>query len=124
MLYKWFSNKSKKFFQPTDYCYNRYNYELNDFEHKDRVLEYNDGDFRLLGEGYPYTGDAWHYPDDKRIRPYIVGRWDTGRFELYSKEGIAAAKEEQSFQENALSIVHDIDSDLDEKSLKEKKDYQ
>lgn len=52
--------------------------------------------------------------------PYIVGRWDTGRFELYSKEGIAAAKEEQSFQENALSIVHDIDSDLDEKKLEGK----
>ena len=74
---------------PADYCYNRYNFGLTDFEHKDRLLEYDNGKLRLLGENYPYTGDVWHFPQNPEMKPYIVGHWSNGIFELYSdQEGI------------------------------------
>ena len=86
-------------FQPSDYCYNRYNDGLEDFAHKDRVLEYgySDGRFRLLGENYSYNGDVWHFPSrrEKDANPYIVGRWNDGKFELYSNKVVEEIKEEQ-----------------------------
>ena len=71
-------------FLPTDYCYNRYNSGLNDFSSKDRLLEYKDGQFRLLGEKYPFTGDVWHFPKDESRESYLFGRWENGKFELCS----------------------------------------
>ena len=104
-------------FLPTDYCYNRYNIGLKDFENKDRVLEYNDGQFRLLGENYPYTGDAWHYPRDKSIDPYIVGRWIDGKFGLYSDDTVEEIKEEKEFSKESVSIANDIEKELDLEGL-------
>lgn len=97
---------------PSDYCYNRYNIGLADFENKDRLFEYNDGSYRLLGEHYSFTGDVWRYPSDSDIEPYIVGRWEKGKFELYSNEVIENIKDEQSFKKEAVNIAERIEDDL------------
>ncbi len=103
---------------PPDYCYNRYNSGLSDFANKDRLLEYNDGMFKLLGENYPYTGDVWHYPSDRNIKPYIFGRWENGIFRLYSNSEVEDIKKEESFKTEATSIAVNIDRELDLHGLK------
>jgi hypothetical protein len=102
---------------PTDYCYNRYNSGLVDFA-EDRLFEYNDHKFRLLGEHYAYIGDVWHYPSDKTIKPYVIGRWDNGKFESYTKSEVEEIKEEEKFREDASEIVDEIEKKLDIQGLK------
>lgn len=65
---------------PTDYCYNRYNNGLGDFNGP-HLFEYTeDGRFLVLGEGYPYTGNIFHKPKGQPER--IVGSWDSGQLRL------------------------------------------
>jgi hypothetical protein len=103
---------------PTDYCYNRYNSGLANFAEKDRLFEYNDRQFRLLGEHYAYTGDVWHYPSDKSVKPYVVGRWENGSFQHYTNSEIEEIKVEDRFREEAPEIANNIEKELDLQGLK------
>lgn len=105
-------------FLPTDYCYSRYNDGLKeDYNVRDNLFEDKDARFRLLGENYPYTGDTWHFPRGSSEKPYIVGRWENGRFELYSRGEVNEIKGEQAFQEEAASYVSAIEEEVDSSSL-------
>ncbi len=62
---------------PTDYCYNRYNNGLGEFDGP-HLFEYTDDKkFRVLGENYPYTGNVFHKP--KGAPEYVWARWVNGR---------------------------------------------
>jgi len=67
---------------PTDYCYNRYNNGLGEFDGP-HLFEYTDDKrFRVLGENYPYTGNVMHKP--KGEPEYVWAHWINGK--LYKGE--------------------------------------
>ncbi len=62
---------------PTDYCYNRYNNGLGEFDGP-HLFEYTDDKkFRVLGENYPYTGNVMHKP--KGAPEYVWAHWTAGK---------------------------------------------
>lgn len=82
--------------QLTDYCYNVYNENLKDgirkFECEDRIFQKLDKyTYKILGSGYPYTGEAYHTPKDTGIM-HVEGEWVKGKFFKKSKDEVAALK--------------------------------
>ena len=67
---------------PTDYCYNRYNNGLGEFDGP-HLFEYTDDKkFKVIGENYPYTGNVMHKP--KGDPEYVWAHWVSGK--LYRGE--------------------------------------
>ena len=76
------SDKSQSIYL-SDYCYNRYNKALKEFEGP-FLFEYLDNNYyRILGQNYKYTGDIIHKPQSGP--EYVFGRWDNGVKTLYKK---------------------------------------
>ncbi|PVZ64530.1 McrB family protein [Pelagibaculum spongiae] len=63
--------------KPSDYCYNRA-YKTTPFTML--IFEYVDGQYRFLGEDYPYSGKIFQKPKGKSEK--VVGQWVDGKFEL------------------------------------------
>ena len=68
--------------EPSDYCYNRWNKDLNNFISHLHIFEYIDrGKYRILGSQYCYDGNIFY--GEK-----IIGEWEKGQlkwFNPYSK---------------------------------------
>lgn len=81
-------------FLPADYCYNRTNKGIS-FEEHVHLFEYmNDGNYRILGEGYPYTGEVF-YREKGESSDSVYGSWTAGVFhvgENVSSEMLLKAK--------------------------------
>ena len=59
---------------PSDYCYNRTNKGAAD---KPLFEWLDDGQYRYLGEGYPYTGAVYSRPQGSGVDT-VVGHWQEG----------------------------------------------
>ena len=70
--------------KPTDYCYNYINGRISDnYLSQPHLFEYVSWNrFRILGEDYPYSGDAVKYYRSKDKEPEIFGKWAEGKFVL------------------------------------------
>ena len=66
----------------SDYCYNRIN---NGIPFNKHIFKYiNRGEYKYLGEDYPYTGFIYHRPKGQK-EDIIVGEWNNGIKILYEK---------------------------------------
>ena len=65
----------------SDYCYNRYNYWLKDFNGPFLFEYIGFNQYRVLGEHYPYSGIIIHKP--RHRSEVVVGRWENGSKVLY-----------------------------------------
>ena len=74
--------KSRGNIFPSDYCYNRYNFGLRDFNGPFLFEYFGVGKYRVLGENYPYSGDIYHKP--KGRNEVVVGKWENGRKIIYN----------------------------------------
>lgn len=102
---------NKSSLQLPDYCYNNYNSGLNNFEKKKKFFEKSeDGEYKILGSDYPYTGAVYHTPKGEKIT-YIIGEWKNGKFYLYENEIIAS---------NTVEKAKEIDEELDNFQLEGK----
>ena len=63
---------------PSDYCYNRYNNGLGDFEGPHLLERIDSKNYRVLGEGYSYSGLVYHKPKGEPER--VIGKWEKGVF--------------------------------------------
>lgn len=76
--------KDLKYFQTRDYCYNRYNLDLDGFPFKKEygyglVFEYKKNrKYIILGPDYKYTGPVYHEPRGEE--EYVYGEWENGEF--------------------------------------------
>ena len=62
-----------------DYCYNRIN---NGTRFDKHIFEFlGGGEYKYLGEGYPYTGKIYHKPVHQKIKE--VGEWINGVKHIY-----------------------------------------
>ena len=66
---------------PTDFCYNRYNFGLKDFKGPFLFAYVGVDTFRVLGEGYPYSGQIVHHP--KQGDEVVVGEWNKGKKRMF-----------------------------------------
>ena len=74
----------------TDYCYNYVNSRIaSKYDAVPHLFEYlGKNQYRVLGENYPYNGDAVRYYKEKSRAPEILGRWADGIFDMGRKETI------------------------------------
>lgn len=64
----------------SDYCYNRIN---NGIAFDKHLFEFiGNGQYKVLGENYPYTGEIYHKSKELK-EEYVVGKWTNGGFILF-----------------------------------------
>ncbi len=62
---------------PSDFCYNRYNFGLKDFDGPFLFEYLGVNQYLILGEHYPYSGSIIHKP--KGGVEVVVGEWINGK---------------------------------------------
>lgn len=82
MLYKKFCT-NKPSVIPSDYCYNRINEGNKGIFTKRKHLfkRINKGEYKYLGEKYPYTGRIYHKPKGMKSET-VAGEWENGQYKL------------------------------------------
>lgn len=74
-------SKSKGNILPSDYCYNRYNIALKNFEGPFLFEYLGINKFKILGENYSYSGKIYHKP--KGDVEQVIGEWINGHPHIY-----------------------------------------
>ena len=69
---------------PADYCYNRYNIGLKEFDGPFLFEYLGVNRYRLLGENYAYSGKIYHKPQGGVEQ--TVGEWVNGVPVIFTKE--------------------------------------